>query len=137
MVCPKKDISIFHFILLYIPVFICDICAHMHPNPWSESLIFCLKISGEFFTIIGKYLQQYFPHKRILVHKFLAFLLSQMWSCPMLKSSGVAYLKHSNFNDISLLLGISYGLYFNWLFEFLKLLRNVLIFLKFGILLNY
>ena len=43
----------------------------------------------------------------------------------MFKSSDVAYWKPSNFNNISLVLGIGYYQRFNWLFRFLKSLRKL------------
>ena len=42
----------------------------------------------------------------------------------MFESSNVAYLKPSSFNNIPLILGIVYGLRFNFLFIFLKSLRK-------------
>ena len=49
-------------------------------------------------------------------------------------SKYIAYWKHSNFNNISLVLGIVYGLRFNGLFKFIKSLRkhNQYIFLGLG-----
>ena len=42
----------------------------------------------------------------------------------MFKSSDIAYLKPSNFNNISLVLSIGYGLGFNCLFKVIKSLRK-------------
>ena len=43
----------------------------------------------------------------------------------MIKSRDVSYWKPSNFNNISFLLGIVYGLHFNCLFIFLRSLRKL------------
>ena len=98
--------------------------ACMNQNPWNKSLVFCWKISLELATPIGKYLQRYFFHGRMIVHKLLAFFLSRIWQYPIFKSSDVTYWKPSNFNNISLIFGIGYGFRFNCLFTFLKSLRK-------------
>ena len=94
--------------------------AGINSNPWNKSFIFCWKMSGELVTPIVRCLYQYFPHGRRIVHKLLGFLLSQIWSYPIFKSSDVAYWKPSNFNNISLIFGIGYGFCFIFLFRFLK-----------------
>ena len=40
------------------------------------------------------------------------------------KSSDVAHLKPSYFNKLSPIFGMVYGLYFNYIFKFRKLLKN-------------
>ena len=46
------------------------------------------------------------PHGVIIVHKSLAYSLSCMWQYTVFSSSGIAHIKPSNFNIISLILGI-------------------------------
>ena len=60
----------------------------------------------------------------MIVHRLLAFSLSWIWYYFMFKSSGVAYWKPSNFNNITLILGIGYGLRLNYLSIFLSSLRK-------------
>ena len=98
--------------------------AQMNSNPWNKSLIFCLKMSDKLDTPVGRCLYQYFPHRRIIVHKLLKFLLSCIWQYLIFESNEVAYWKHPNFNNILLIFGIGYGFLFNCLLRFLKLLRK-------------
>ena len=90
----------------------------INSNSWNNSVIFCWKMSGEFAIDIGRIVGKYFPQGMIIMHKLLVLLLIQIWYYPMFKSSYVAYWKTSNFNNISLILGIGYGSHFNCILEF-------------------
>ena len=107
--------------LLFLKIKISSTYACINSNIWNKSFIFCCIMSGELEIPIGKSLQQYFPQGRMIIHKLLFLLIGNY---PMFKSSNVAYWKPSNFDNISLIFDIRYGLWFNCLFGYLKSLRK-------------
>ena len=139
--CPKKYFSIlrlshFSFSIFRVDFNFCTWSVQSHfvntkrssiytrkdSNKCIKSLIFFWKVSDELVTLIGWYLQEYFIQGKIVAHKLHAFSLNRIWNYPMFKRTEVAYWKTSNFNNISLILGIGYGLRFNCLFMFLRTL---------------
>ena len=51
----------------------------INSNPLNKSFVLCWKMSRELSIPIVRRLYQYFPHRIIIVHKLIAFLLSPIW----------------------------------------------------------